>query len=773
MTEDHPIDYVEFEGIIPEGNYGAGAMIVWDQGTYRQLEPFEAGFEKGKLLFELRGHKLRGVWTLFRTKRGEDNEWLLVKKPDGASTRAGATAPDERSIFSGLTVEGLRDAAALAASLRERLASDGVPTGSPNAADLRPMLAQTRPDPFTDEDWLFELKYDGYRLIAAGPPDRRPGSSVELRYRSGRDATALYPEVARGVSSLPFASLVLDGEVVVLDENARPSFQRLQRRAWRGGTRPKDILRNSLQYPATYYAFDLLFVEGHDLRGLPLETRKSILREIVPRVGPVRYTDHIVGRGEDLFEQVANLDLEGIMAKRAASTYASGRTPAWLKIRRDQSDEFWIVGWTDPDGTRTGFGALHVATPVDGGLTYAGRVGSGFDEKLLTDLRAKLETLEVPAPPCENPPTAEGSRWVRPELVCEIRYKERTEEGQLRHPVFLGLRDDKYGPPPSDDADPGDPAIQGGEPQQPDLHDAAASASREVVVTNRDKVFWPEAGHTKGDLLDYYEAISPWLLPYLRDRPLVLTRYPDGIAGKSFFQKNAPPHVPDWIRRETMWSEHAEREIDYFICDDVETLLYVINMGSIPLHVWGSRVATLQHPDWCILDLDPKGAPFAHVIRIARSIKSLCDEIDLPCLPKTSGSTGLHVLIPLGGQCTFEQCRTLGQIIARIIVERLPDISTIARSMERRKGRVYIDFLQNGHGRLLVAPFSVRPLPGAPVSMPIRWSEVNKSLQNGKYTITNAPRRLSRMKGDPLAPVLDLRPDLPAVLAALARKMDD
>jgi len=294
---------------------------------------------------------------------------------------------------------------------------------------------------------------------------------------------------------------------------------------------------------------------------------------------------------------------------------------------------------------------------------------------------------------------------------------------------------------------------------------------REVRFSNLDKVFWPAEGYTKGDLIEYYRAISPWLLPYLKDRPVVLTRFPDGITGKSFFQKDAPGFIPDWMRTERMWSEDTQREIDYFVCDDLASLEYLANMGTIPLHVWGSRVATLEQPDWCILDLDPKEAPFTHVVTVARAIKQLCDGIELPCFIKTSGSTGLHVLLPLGRQCTYEQARTLGGLLARVIAAELPDVATVTRQVGKRGARVYLDYVQNGHGRLLVAPFSVRPLPGAPVSMPLKWSEVTPKLDIGKFTIRTAPARMNKLKEDPLQPVLELKPDLVSALARLQERL--
>jgi bifunctional non-homologous end joining protein LigD len=362
--------------------------------------------------------------------------------------------------------------------------------------------------------------------------------------------------------------------------------------------------------------------------------------------------------------------------------------------------------------------------------------------------------------------------------VAEVRYLTWTDEGLLRQPVFLRLRDDK---PVEDCALPGgSPGAQGEDasaptdPTGPGVSElmAETTVEKKVPFTNLTKVFWPEEGFTKGDLIEYYRAISPWLLPYLKDRPLVLTRYPDGIAGKSFFQKDAPSFSPGWVRLERVWSESAEREIDYFVADDVETLLYIINLGTIPLHVWASRIQTLARPDWCILDLDPKTAPFDHVVQVARAVHDLAEEIALPAFVKTSGSTGLHVLIPLGGLCTFEQCRQLGELLARVVAGRLPDIATTVRLPGGRGGRVYLDYLQNGHGKLLAAPFTARPVPGALASAPLLWDEVDESLDLRDFTIKSLPERMAVFDHDPLAPVLTQKPDLVTALGRLAARLD-
>jgi bifunctional non-homologous end joining protein LigD len=467
------------------------------------------------------------------------------------------------------------------------------------------------------------------------------------------------------------------------------------------------------------------------------------------------------------------------MAKRADAPYRGGRGPDWLKIRADRTGDFVVVGFTEPQGSRAGLGALHVAWWENGGLVYAGRVGTGFTDRELTDLRAALDKDRRPGsndPPCAGPlPAGAGHAWVTPRRVVEVRYKEWTQEGLLRQPAFLRFRDDKRmeecvreGAP---HAAPETMAAESAPvPTAKPRREAAGAAEKNVAFSNQDKIFWPEEGYTKGDLIEYYRAISPWLLPYLRDRPVVLTRYPDGIAGKNFFQKDAPVFIPGWIRTHRVWSEQAQREIDYFICDDLESLLYVANMASIPLHMWSSRVKTLAQPDWCILDLDPKGAPFTDVVKVARSIKILCDRIGLPSFPKTSGSTGLHVLLPLGQQLTYEQSRTLATLLSNVIVQELPEIATVARSIGARGGRVYVDAFQNGHGRTIAGPFSARPVPGALVSMPLRWSEVNARLDPKKFTIKSGPARMKRLRKDPLLRVLELKPDLVRALSALEKR---
>jgi bifunctional non-homologous end joining protein LigD len=761
LVEDHPLEYGDFEGLIPEGNYGAGAVIVWDRGRWVPVEDPVAGLAQGKLLFELRGHKLHGLWTLVKLKKG-DKEWLLIKERD-AYASSSAPLPPEQSVLSGLTVEDLKAGLTPADGLRADLLRLGAPTREVRADTAPLMLAETRDRPFSDRAWLFELKLDGYRLLAS-----HSGGVARLFSRNANDLSASFPEVSRAVAALPLTGLVLDGEVVALDDSGRPSFQRLQQRAKL--TRGLDIRQAAVENPVTFFAFDLLAAEGFDVRPLPLSVRKELLQKVLPPAGAIRFLDHFEGEGEVLYQQVQKLGLEGIIGKRADSPYRAGRSPAWLKIRTRQSDDFVVVGYTAPRGARTGFGSLQLAQYVEGTLIYSGRAGSGLSDKQLLEVRATLDASRLERPPCAGPiPQEKGITWTEPRLVCEVEFTEWTEEGLLRQPVFLRFRDDKkpeecVGSGEVSGAEGGEEDLLISKGQKPDLE------PRTVNFTNLQKVFWPEEGYTKGDLIEYYRSVGPWILPYLADRPVVLTRYPDGVNGKSFFQKDAPGFVPDWIRTERMWSEQAEREIDYFICDDEAGLLYLANLGTIPLHVWASRTSSIDRPDWCVLDLDPKAAPFSDVVRVGQATHALCEEIGLPNFVKTSGSSGLHVLIPLGGQCRYDEARSLGELLARVIVAELPDITTLARQVSRRGGKVYIDYLQIGAGRLLVAPFSVRALPGAPVSMPLRWSEVNSNLDIRSYTIENAVARMRKLKRDPLRDVLTMSPDLTGAIERLGRR---
>jgi len=769
-VEDHPLEYGDFEGLIPEGNYGAGAVIVWDRGTWKPLEDPHQGMKSGKLLFELHGYKLKGKWALVKLKKAEKDEWLLLKEKDEYASNSSELPPE--SVLSGLTVEDLKAGADRMAPLVRDLTRLKAPKRQVDVADALPMLAESRDEPFSKPGWWFEPKLDGYRVRVA-----REGGEPRLITRNGHDIVGAFPEIGRAIAALPFEGFIFDGELVVPDQTGRPSFQRLQNRA---GLRAAQARRAAIDNPALLYVFDVLALGGFDLRPLTLERRKPLLRQIVPPNGPVRYLDHFARDGEALYEQVSRLGLEGIVAKQADSPYRAGRSPHWLKIRADRTEDFVVVGFTRPRGSRSGFGALDLGAWKGEELVYAGRAGTGFSSAQLATMTQQLEKIVRAKPPFAGP-IPQGGRWgkpadhtwVEPKYVAEVRFKEWTDDGLLRQPVFVRWRDDKpIAEAARREPEGGSAAAHSDEPDAPVVSAPDPPEPHEVKFSNLDKVFWPEEGYTKGDLIEYYRSLYPWLEPYLAERPVVLTRFPDGIHGKSFFQKDAPGFVPDWIRTERIWSEDTQRDIDYFICDNVESLVYLVNLGTIPLHVWASRAGSLELPDWCVIDLDPKEAPFIHVVTVARALRDLCKDIEMPCFVKTSGSSGLHVLLPLGRQVTYEQCRSLGALISRVITNELPDISTVTRPIGKRGARVYLDYIQNGHGRLLVAPYSARPLPGAPVSMPLSWDEVTPKLDAKKFTIRTALTRVKKWKADPVRPLLDIKPDLVGVLERLQKRLD-
>jgi bifunctional non-homologous end joining protein LigD len=775
-VEDHPLEYGDFEGMIPKGNYGAGAVIVWDRGEWVPLEDWREGLEKGKLLFELKGYKLHGKWTLVKIKKS-DKDWLLIKERDSWVKSPGDQFPEE-SVLSGLTVEELKAGESPMARLRRAVEEAGAIRAHVDATAVQPMLAEPVEHAFTRDGWLFELKLDGYRLIAA----KSRGEALLLT-RNGNDYTEVFPEIARAIKALPADEIIIDGEVVVLDDTGVPSFARLQQRGRLQSA--LDIKRAAVELPATFYVFDFIAFEGFDLRPLPLVRRKELLADAVPKLGPVRLLDHIAREGEAFLEQVKQIGLEGIIAKKSDAPYRGGRFGLWLKIKAERTGDFVIVGFTSPKGSRNHFGALQLADYVDDRLVYAGRVGTGFDEALLGELGALLSPIVRPDPPCEGPVVSPGAKrltsgaipdtrtttWVEPVNVCEVQFREWTPDGLLRHAAFLRLRGDK---PPADcvrqhwSVEPSEaPAERSPAPAAA----PKAPVARTITFSNLNKVYWPAEKYTKGDLIEYYRAVSRWILPYLRNRPVVMTRYPDGIDGKMFYQKDAPEFAPEWIRTVKIWSEDTQREIRYFVCDDEETLLYIANLGSIPLHMWASRVGSLELCDWCVIDLDPKEAPFSDVIRSAQVLRRLCESVGIPSYVKTTGKTGLHVLLPLARQCTYAQSRTLGELLARMVLRELSDVATITRHVTKRGDKVYLDYLQNRHGQTIVAPFSVRPLPGATVSMPLLWEEVNESLDPKEFTIKNAVQRMERLTSDPVAAVLEQKPDLQQVLDRLAEAL--
>ncbi len=780
-VEDHPLEYINFEGVIPAGNYGAGSVIVWDRGTYRSFKPEDVReqYARGKLELELLGHKLGGRWTLVRMSKSE-KDWLLLKKADGAASDQDVLERAPRSVISGLTVQEMRDVPGWQAALRERVEALHAPRAELRADQVQHMLATLGEKPFTRAGWVFEIKYDGVRVIA-----ERRGDEVRMLGRSGEDIIARYPEIAGALRGLAAERFVIDGEIVAYDESGRPSFGRLQKRMLL--TRPRDIAAVMARVPVRAVFFDCLAAEGHDLRKLGLLDRKEILSRIVPPAGLVQAADHVPEHGEAFFEAANEMGLEGVIGKRADSRYTGRRSADWVKFKCQRRQEFVIGGYTDPRGGGRHFGALHVGVYENDRLRHVTRVGGGFDGATQEKIWQQLTPLRrADSPFGDTGPKGRENHWVEPKLVCEVRFTEWTADGGLRHPIFIGLRTDKNpedvhreGDVASDvdpaaeyaDADSVADEVNAIAAERSSERTPAADAEPRVVrLSNLRKTFWPDEGYTKGDLIAYYDAVAPLMLPYLRDRPAVLTRYPDGIKGKSFFQKDAPVYVPDWVRTESVYSKDSDREIRFFVLDDAESLRYVANLGTIPIHMWSSRSGSLERPDWLVLDLDPKGAPFTHVVEVARALHAVLDELELPSYPKTSGQAGLHILIPLGGRYTHEECRSFARVLAMLGLEAKPEISTVARPIHARGGKVYIDWGQNGHGITIVAPYSLRPIPGAPASCPLRWNEVNARLDPSRFNLRTLPARFDKMD-DPITGVMGEGVDMARAVAAIEERM--
>ncbi len=793
-VEDHPLEYGDFEGVIPPGNYGAGSVIVWDRGVYDVVDPVGGdaadAVRKGKIDIALHGFKLNGAFTLVRTggRHSADpkdkQNWLLIKKRDQYSTTDSVLEAHPRSVLSGLTIEELAEAPAAERRLADQLARQRLPELGDQLkySDFPLTLAKTTEEPFDNDKWLFEIKYDGVRVLAI-----REGENTHLYARSGTDITNRYPEVVLALNSIALERFVLDGEVVAQDENGRPSFQLLQRRMHVNDAR--QIARLSVAVPVSYYVFDLLGFDRFDTRTLPLEERKRLLGELVHSEGPVRYCDHVIGRGKDFYAAISEHELEGVVAKLRDSPYRGARTGDWLKIKRPLTKHFVIGGYSDPEGTRTHFGALLLGQyESDGALRYTDKVGTGFNRETLRKIHAMLQQRAQSTSPFRKPAAAEptperNAHFVRPDLVCKVRFTEWTDTGGVRQPSFLGLVEDvdprecKYdGPGAQLESSPeavNDTATEArADAEVKSSRDRAklvapAAATPKATVTNPEKVFWPKEGYTKGDLVAYYRTISKWMLPYLKDRPVMLTRFPDGIEGKMFYQKDAPGFVPSWIRTEKVYSEDSQREISYFILDSEEALAYVANLAAITIHMWSSRIPHLERPDWLLFDIDPKGTTTRRAVECALAVAAVLREVGLePCL-KTSGQMGLHVVVGLAPKYTYDQAKMFSELVAQVVVNRIPKVATINRNPNTRNGRVYIDYLQLGHGKTIAATFSVRPVPGAPVSAPMTWKELKPSLDPAVYNIETIPARMSRMKRDPFLDTIEKHASLEEALPHL------
>ncbi|MDQ3823130.1 MAG: DNA ligase D, partial [Actinomycetota bacterium] len=720
-VEDHPLEYASFEGEIPKGQYGAGTVEIWDRGTYELVEEKK----DGGLTVRLHGDRLEGTWTLVPAKLdGDPKNWLLIKKrEDGAQ-------PVARTEYA-------------------------------------PMLATLADDVPRGKGWLFEVKWDGYRAVAYVR-----GGEATLVSRNGNDLTGRFPGVGKAIErAVRSPECVLDGEVGALDENGRMTFSAMQQ--GKSGT------------SYVYVAFDVLEIDGRPLVDRPLTERREALGGLLDGRNRAVQLSEAFDDGEALFRAAEEQGFEGIIAKRTDSRYLAGRrTRDWLKVKTHGEQEFVVAGYTRGKGRRSaGFGSLVLAVHDEdaGGLRYVGNVGTGFTDAEIDRLLDLLRPLERDTSPFRAVPKMPKVRrgdvvWLEPELVAQVEFAEWTHDGHLRAPRYKGLREDK----PAEEVEREDPvpepepkSASGSKPQTVEgpVPKEIRKGDRVLKLSNLDKVFFPDDGITKGDLLSYYRAIAPVLVPHLKGRPFTMKRYPDGIAGGFFFQKDAPKHMPDWIPTRKFWASTRDRPpkrrlIDFALVEDELALLWMVNMGCIDMNTWYSRVDKPERPDFVLFDLDPSpDVGFAETIEVALILKQALDALGLQSFPKTSGSEGIHVLVPIARRHTYDDTRQFSEIVAGAIARAHRGLATTEWSKRKRRG-VLIDANQNGEGKTIASVYSVRPKPGAPVSTPLRWDEVNEKLNPSIYSMDVVLDRVRR-GGDVFEPVLTTRQSLTAALDSL------
>ncbi|MBX4210889.1 DNA ligase D [Candidatus Parcubacteria bacterium] len=780
MVEDHPLSYANFEGVIPAGNYGAGEVIVWDNGTFRAIGVPEEetekavleGTEKGKLSVVLHGKKLKGEFHLTKIKSNrddKDNSWLLIKKNDEYADTEKSILDDEESVQTSRTIHDLEQ--------KEK----NIPR-EPMPHQIKPMLATLTTKPFDREGWIFEVKWDGYRAIA-----EVQNGNVDLHSRNFISFKEVFSPVVRALKKTTH-QVVLDGEIVALDEKGKSKFQLLQN------------YKKTREGNLVYYVFDILYLDGHNLMNLHTIDRKELLKKFLDneQFSNIRFSAHVEKEGEAFFNEIKKQGLEGIVAKNARSIYRPGkRTEDWLKIKTEMRQEAVIAGFTEPRGGRQKFGALVLGVYDEKkDLIYIGHTGGGFNDESLADVFEKLKPLEQKKSPFTAvPKTNAPVHWVKPILVAEVKFNEWTGDGHMRMPIFLGLREDK------------DPhKIRKEEPieTKPPLEllnskkmneKKITVEGKELTVSNVKKLYWPDDGYTKGDLIDYYKKIAPILVPYLKDRPESLHRFPNGIDYEGFYQKDVErKNLPDWIETCIIHSESNDKDVDYLLCQNQSTLVYMANLGCIEINPWNSRVKHLDNPDYIIVDLDPLNIGFEEVIQVAQTVKEVLDDLKIEGYPKTSGATGIHIYIPLGSRYHYDEARAFAEIIANLTHERLPKITSIERSPSKRNKKVYVDYLQNirgqtlaaayslrprpkapvstpliWRGQTLAAAYSLRPRPKAPVSTPLIWNEVKSGLYPEQFTIKNIFKRIEKI-GDIWKPVIHTKTNIKRALDRIAQK---
>ena len=764
QTEDHPMGYNSFEGRIPDGEYGAGDVLLWDKGTYVTVPPGQqrAMLDKGHLHVRLSGEKLVGDWHFVKTRGprtagGLDDgaggqglaQWLMFKAQDRyASASYDVMAERPESVASGrVATRGPRRVGASEKGNSARLLKETV--GEPMLAQAAEFIADTG-------DWLYEVKYDGYRVLAS-----KAGPEVRLYTRRANDWTDRFGPLADAVVKLPARECVLDGEACAVDDQGKPSFQALQQ--WLGG---------ETQHARIGYAiFDLLWLDGRDLRGEPIEVRRELLEKLLEGCQPpLSFSRAAAGKLEDLLAAARMAGLEGLMAKAKGSRYVAGRSPHWLKLRFDHRQDCAVIGWLPLAGTTTDIGSLVLAVVDDGKLVYAGRVGTGFDARTRRAIADRLRASpSADEPAADNVPRTKDARWVIPALVCECGYSDWTSDGSMRFPRFLGMREDKSPlecvreEAEREEAPEEEPAVVAskakvsGERAPPSS--MVPSSVGSLRLSNPDKVLFPRDGYTKRDIWDYATAIAPVMLPHIAGRPLTMQRYPDGIDGEEWYQQRAPLKMPSFVRLVDTGPRHDGKS--RIACDDLPTLQYLANLAALTLHQWCCHVPAsattraaidqaLGLPDYVVMDLDPGDGPWEHLIEVAQALKALFDALKLASFVKTSGKRGLHVLVPFAPGPTHAQATGFAERVARAVAKVLPQIATVERMKEKRGGKLYVDYGQNGEGRTIVAAYTIRARDGAVVSTPIAWDEVTNDLDPTRFTIRTVPERVAA-KGDLLA----------------------
>jgi bifunctional non-homologous end joining protein LigD len=747
QVEDHPLEYGDFEGVIPRGEYGGGTVMLWDRGTWTAERDPAEGLRGGSLKFRLDGSRLRGGWALVRMRgrdgKDGDRTWLLLKEKD----------PHARSGWDAATIEGKagsvasgRTMARIAATPARVWRSDRAVRGRPAATLPRfvpPQLATLVTQPPDGEQWLHEMKFDGYRLLA-----RLERGRVRLWSRNGKDWTARLAPVAEAVGRLPARSALLDGEAVMLQPDGTTSFHSLQNLHASGGAAAGAL---------TFMAFDLLHRDGRDLTRLPLEERKAELRALLDARPTddegIRYSDHVAGGGADVFAEACRLRLEGVLSKRRDAPYRSGRGRDWLKVKCGRRQEVVIGGFTPPAGSRAGLGALLVGVRQGPRLVYAGKVGTGFSAADLQALARRLGALEQRASPFDPAPRMAAARWVKPALVAEVAFTEWTADGKMRHPSFQGLRDDKA-PREVTREVAGD---GGGAAESPAAAGAATVAG--IRLTHPARVLYPKPRVTKLDLARYYEAVADAILPHLADRPTTLLRCPDGIGGACFYQRHAGAGAAAGALRRVKGSGHAGESL---VVDSLPALISAVQMGILEIHTWNATVARLERPDRIVLDLDPgPGVPWAGVVDAARLLQRVLKAVGLESFVKTSGGKGLHVVAPIA-PAAWAETGAFTRAVAEDLARREPRRFTATMSKAARPGRIYIDYLRNRRAATTVAAYSPRARAGAPVSLPLAWEELSARVPPDRWTIANVPKRLAGMRRDPWARYWTLSQALPA-----------